>query len=117
VFGFLAIFTMRRCVEFEYSYFDGELRMTKILNKSRRKKIALYNMDEVVLIAPAGDRSVYNHENNSAYKVRNLTSGDPEGKIYVMVAKGEKGMELIKFEPDEEFLSEICKKHAHKVKK
>ena len=74
-------------------------------------------MDEVALIAPTGDRSVYNHENNSAYKVRNLTSGNPEAKIYVMVAKGEKDMELVKFEPDEEFLSEICKKHGQKVKK
>ena len=28
-----------------------------------------------------------------------------------------KGMELVKFEPDEEILGEICKKYAQKVKK
>ncbi len=113
----LTIVTIRKYTEFEYSYFDGELRFSKIINKSRRKQIGNYHMDETNLIAPTGDRSVYNHENNSTYKVRNLTSGDPEAKVYVMVAKGEKGMELIKFEPDEEFLTEICKKYAHKVKK
>lgn len=117
IFGFLAFFTQRRYIEFEYSYFDGEIRFTKIMNKSRRKKIALYNMDETVMIAPAGDRSVYNYENDSKLKVRNLTSGDPEAKVYTMVAKGEKGMELIKFEPDEEILGEICKKYAQKVKR
>lgn len=117
IFGFLAYFTMKRCIEYEYSYFDGELRFTKIINKSKRKKIALYNMDETVLIAPAGDRSVYNYENNSTLKVRSLTSQDAEAKVYIMVAKGEKGMELVKFEPDEEFLGEICKKYAQKVKK
>jgi hypothetical protein len=74
-------------------------------------------MDEVVIIAPAGDRSVYNYENDSKCKVRDLTSGDPEAKVYTMVAKGEKGMELVKFEPDEEILGEICKKYAQKVKR
>jgi hypothetical protein len=117
IFGFLAFFIARRFIEFEYSYFDGEVRFTKIMNKSRRKKIAFYHMDETVLIAPAGDRSVYNYENDSKLKVRNLTSGEPEARVYVMVTKGEKGMELVKFEPDEEILGEICKKYAQKVKK
>ena len=117
VFGFLAIFFTRRYIEFEYSYFDGEVRLTKIINKSRRKKLAFYNMDEVVIIAPVGDRGVYNYENDSKLKVRDLTSKDPEANIYIMVAKGNKGMELIKFEPNEELLSEICKKYAQKVKR
>ena len=117
VFGFLAIFFTRRYIEFEYSYFDGEVRLTKIINKSRRKKLAFYNMDEVVIIAPTGDRGVYNYENDSKLKIRDLTSKDPEANSYIMVAKGNKGMELIKFEPDEEFLSEICKKYAQKVKR
>lgn len=117
IFGFLAFVIARRFIEFEYAYFDGEVRLAKIINKSTRKKIAFYHMDEVVIIAPAGDRSVYNYENDSKCKVRDLTSGDPEAKVYTMVAKGEKGMELVKFEPDEEILGEICKKYAQKVKR
>ena len=117
IFGFLAFVIARRFIEFEYAYFDGEVRLAKIINKSTRKKIAFYHMDEVVIIAPAGDRSVNNYENDSKCKVRDLTSGDPEAKVYTMVAKGEKGMELVKFEPDEEILGEICKKYAQKVKR
>ena len=117
ILGFLAFVIARRFIEFEYAYFDGEVRLAKIINKSTRKKIAFYHMDEVVIIAPAGDRSVYNYENDSKCKVRDLTSGDPEAKVYTMVAKGEKGMELVKFEPDEEILGEICKKYAQKVKR
>ena len=117
VCGFLALFATRRGIEFEYSYFDGELRMTRIMNKSSRKKIAIYDMDATAIIAPAGDHSLYNYEKDSRMKVRNLTSGNPDAKVYVMVTKGEKSMELVKFEPDEEFLDEICKKHAQKVKR
>lgn len=112
-----AFFMTKRCIEFEYSYFDGEVRFAKIINKSRRKKIGFYQMDETILIAPEGDRSIYNYENDSKTKVRNLTSGDPEAKVYAMVTKGEKGMELVRFEPDEEILGEICKKYAQKVKR
>ena len=69
------------------------------------------------MIAPSGDRSVYNYENESKYKVRNLTSGDKEAKVYTMVTKGENGTELVKFEPDEEFLNAICRKYAQKVRR
>ena len=117
IFGFLAFSIARRFVEFEYSYFEGEVRFAKVINKSRRKSIVSYQMDEVVIIAPAGDRSVYNYENDSTFKVRNLTSGDKDTKVYIMVVKGEKGMELVRFEPDEEILGEICKKYTHKVKR
>lgn len=114
VFAF-AFYLTKGCIEFEYSYFDGEVRFAQIMDKSRRKKIALYNMDETIIITPEGDRSIYNYENNPEIKVRNLTSGDPEAKVYVMVTKGDKGMELVRFEPDEEILDEICKKYAQKV--
>ena len=117
LFGVFAWLIKRSCTEYEYSYFDGDVRFTKIKNKSRRKKIGLYVMDETILIAPSGDRSVYNHENNNSYKVRDLTSGNKDAKVYIMVTKGENGMELIKFEPDEQILDAICRKYAQKVKK
>ena len=50
-------FFLKANKEFECSYFDGELRFARITNKSRRKRIGVYNIEEVVTIAPAGDRS------------------------------------------------------------
>ena len=107
----------RRFVEFEYSYFDGEIRFAKIINKSKRKAISRYSMDDVIMIAPAGDRSVYSYEQNSEIKVRDLSTGNDGVQVYVMVAKGDKGQELIKFEPDERILDAMCIKYRMKVKR
>jgi hypothetical protein len=66
VFGLIAyLMIMAQNTEFEYSYFDGELRFAKIKNKSRRKRLGIYSMESVAAIAPAGDRSVYNYENGT----------------------------------------------------
>jgi len=117
LFGALVWVLKRRVVEYEYSYFDGELRFTKIINKSKRKAIKTYSMVEVQTIAPTGDRSVYNYENDSSLKVRNLTSGNRDANVYSIVVKEKDGMSLIKFEPDEKFLDAICMKYAQKVKR
>ena len=71
VFGLIAyLMIMAQNTEFEYSYFDGELRFAKIKNKSRRKRLGIYSMESVAAIAPAGDRSVYNYENGNRLYLR-----------------------------------------------
>ena len=53
VFGLIAyLMIMAQNTEFEYSYFDGELRFAKIKNKSRRKRLGIYSMESVAAIAP-----------------------------------------------------------------
>jgi len=44
----LGYFLHTRNYEFEYSFFDDEIRFAKIINKSKRKKIKGYKMAEVV---------------------------------------------------------------------
>lgn len=102
--------------EFEYNYFDGELRFAKIRNKSRRKSLGTYDMDAVVTIAPAGDRSVYNYENDKSAKILDYTSrsGAP---YYDIVIKNSNQTILIKAELDDEYLSAIEKKYKMKVKR
>lgn len=112
ILGF--IFT-RRSTEYEYSYFDGDVRFAKIINKSKRKNLRGYVMDNVLIIAPEGDRSVYNYENDAQAKKRNLTTGKKDAKVYVMVAKSENGIEIIRFEPDEQYLDAVCIKYPQKV--
>ena len=54
VFGLIAyLMIMAQNTEFEYSYFDGELRFAKIKNKSRRKRLGIYSMESVAAIAGA----------------------------------------------------------------
>jgi hypothetical protein len=118
VFGFiLGWFFNTRNYEFEYSYFDGDVRFAKIINKANRKRLPGYKMSEVVAIAPTGDASIAQYENDPQAKIRRLQSGFAGRKLYVMVARGEKGLELVYFEPDDKYLDAVCIKHGHKVRR
>lgn len=113
----LALFLHTRNYEYEYSYYDGELRFAKIINKKRRKDLKGYVMDEVLTIAPLDDRSVQPYISDKASKVRDLTTGNPNAIIYAAVVKNGNEIELVKYEPNEKYLNEVCIKYGHKVKR
>ncbi len=118
VFGIiLGYFFYTRNYEYEYSFFDDDVRFAKIINKSSRKKLPGYKMSDVIAIAPAGDPSVEQYENDSKAKIRRLNSGFQNAKVFVMAAKGEKGLELVYFEPDDKYLDAVCVKNGFKVKR
>ena len=104
-------------VEYEYTYFDGDLRFAKIKNKAKRKKIADINMEDVVILAPKGDRGVYKYENDKNLKCINLTSGRADAKVYELIVKNEEGFMRIEFEPDEEMLNAMMVKYARIIVK
>lgn len=116
IFGIIGIpLTFFSNKEYEYSYFDGEVRFAKVMNKSRRKGLGVYSMDEVIQIAPAGDRSVYKYESDKNVKVKNFTSNIPGNKHYDMIVNKDGVVTLIKFEPDEKYLDAVMVKYAQKV--
>lgn len=104
-------------IEYEYTYFDGDLRLARIRNKSRRKNLADVNMEDVIMIAPKGDRSVYKYENDKSMQYKDLTSGDASAKVYELIFKSIKGMYRYEFEPDEEMLDAIRIKYPRIVVK
>lgn len=104
-------------VEFEYTYYDGELRFAKIQAKSKRKNLGSVQMDDVLAFAPKGDRSVYKYENDKSLGYKNLTSGNPDAKVYELVFKGEKGVNRYEIEPDEEMMDAILVKYSRLVVK
>ena len=104
-------------VEFEYTYYDGDLRFAKIKNKAKRKKMADINMEDVLILAPKGDRGVYKYENDKNLKCINLTSGSADVKVYELIAKNGEGLMHIEFEPDEEMLNAIRVKYPRIVVK
>ena len=109
------IWATRRYLEYEVSYFDGDFRIAKIMNKSRRKKIMNFTMDEVIQIAPAGDRCVYKYENDVQTKLVNCYSMEADAKPYDIVFKKENKFTLVKVELDDRMLAEMCKKYQQKV--
>ena len=109
------LFQFRCNKEFEYSYFDGEVRFEKVMNKSRRKRLGMYSMEEVMQIAPSGDRCMYKYETDANVKKIDYTSGQTGVPYYEMVVKHENEIKLIKFEPDDKYLDAVCIKYAQKV--
>lgn len=101
--------------EFEYTYYDGELKFVCIKNKARRKGLKKLDMEHVVAIAPAGDRSMYRYENGDAGKILDYSSRQADVKVYELVYNNEEGSILIKFEPDDKMLDAICYKYSSKV--
>lgn len=114
---FLALgwFLKKRSMEYEYSYFDGDFRFAKVFNKQKRKELIGYEADNVIVIAPKGDRSLYQYEKNNQVKTRDLSSGKKDARVYVMVAKVEEGYHMTYFEPDDEYLDAVCIKYRQKV--
>ena len=102
-------------IEYEYTYYDGEMRFSKIIAKRKRKGIAMVQMDDVIAFAPKGDRSLYQYENNPQVKTRDLSSGKKDAKLYVLVAKTEEDYQMTIFEPDEQYLDAVCIKYRQKV--
>lgn len=123
VFFFLAVlfavagywFMFQTNKEFEYSYFDGEVRFAKVVNKSRRKKLAVYTMEDVISIAPEEDRSVYKYLHDTAIKIKDYSSHVKGAACYVMVINQGGQMQVIRFEPDEKYLNAVTMKYAQKV--
>lgn len=102
-------------IEYEYTYFDGEFRFAKIKAKRKRKNLGNVEMEDVVAIAPKGDRSVYKYETDRNLTCRNLTSGEAGAKVYELIYKGEKGFCRYEFEPDEEMLDAVMVKYPRIV--
>ncbi len=102
-------------IEYEYTYYDGDLKFAKIKNKAKRKRIAALQMDDVLQIAPKGDRSIYKYENDTTVKCKDLTSGNADAKVYVVVAKSESAITRFEFEPDGDMLDAIMVKYPRLV--
>lgn len=86
----LCIWKTGRNIEFEYTYYDGDLRIAMIINKAKRKNIVSIDMEDVIIIAPRGDRSIYKYENDKSYKYKDVTSADGAAKVYAVIFKGKK---------------------------
>jgi hypothetical protein len=104
-------------IEWEYTYFDGDLNIARIKAKRKRKKMVSVSMEDVLAIAPKGDRSTFKYENDSSVSCKKLISGSPDAKVYNLIVKNEGNVTRYEFEPDEEMLDAIMVKYPRQVVK
>lgn len=113
IFGYY--FLVRNyCVEFEYFYMDGELTITKILNKSKRKKILELNDGQIKLIAPVESADLQNFHNLKKF---DCSENKPLDFPYVMICEHKGELNAVNIQMTDELYKELKKNMPHKVKK
>ena len=103
-------------LEYEYLYVNGELDIDKIMSKQKRKRVARYDMKNVELVAPKISHDLDSYKNNKNLKVRDFSSQDENAKVFGMVIKGDKAMELVYFEPNDAILKDMQRIAPRNVK-
>lgn len=56
-------------VEYEYLYLDRELTIDKILSKTKRKRVAVYQLDKIEILAPIKSYHLDNFKNRTVKEV------------------------------------------------
>lgn len=95
-----AHFFKRFNLEFEYTYFNGDLDIDRIKGEESRKRVFETNMKDVEVIAPTGSIELHPYKRLKTYDY----SSNTKNKTYEMITvkKGQK-VKII-FEPNQEIL-------------
>jgi hypothetical protein len=106
--------TLNANIEFEYQYCDREITVDKILNKSKRKNVAKYEVQRIEAFAPS--RSYHLDEfKNKQYKTLDFSSreqGRQPDPTYTFIYDGK---EKVVFEPNSEFVNAVKSVAPRKV--
>ena len=100
-------------VEYEYIYVNGDMAVDRILNKSSRKRLIVFDMSKVEIVAPLGSPKLDGFAHKD-YKQVDYTSGvrKPGSHIFVMYyGDGQK----VLLEPNRELVEAMRDKIPHKV--
>lgn len=101
-------------VEFEYQFFDGDLRVDKVMHKMTRKKLKTFTFGKLEIMAPEGSHRLGGGVNNR--KKIDYSTQMPEDKHYVAVVyDDDNNLVELKFTPNEELLGRLSKMYPRKV--
>ena len=90
-------------LEYEYLYLDKELVVDKIMNKTRRKRVATYQLDRIEILAPIKSYHLDNFRNRNVNKQKDYSIGEelqPDKRYLMFYEGGEK----IVLSPSEELI-------------
>ena len=101
-------------IEFEYQYCEREITVDKILNKSKRKNVAKYEVEHMQVMAPSRSYHLDEYKNKTLktvdYSAREKNpQPDP---TYTFIYDGK---ERVIFEPSQEFVAAVKSVAPRKV--
>lgn len=100
-----------RNIEYEYLLTGSDIDIDKIINRNGRKRVISVTREEIEVMAPI--RSHHLPGLDAIDKV-DVTSGDPEGKVYVLIANKDT-RKAIYFEPNEKIITGLKDRNPRKV--
>lgn len=92
-------------LEYEYLYVDKELSVDKIMAKSRRKRVATFDMGKLEVLAPIKSHALDNYQNRKD-KVADYSCGEerqPDNRWVFFYD----GQQKVIFEPNEEIIKAV----------
>ena len=92
-------------LEYEYLYVDKEITVDKVMAKTKRKRVAVFDVGKMEILAPIKSWHLDNYKNRND-KVVDYSSGEEKqpDKRYVFFYEGSK---KVIFEPNEEMVKAI----------
>lgn len=100
-------------VDYEYVFVDGQIDFDRIIADANRKNMRRTDLEKAEVIAPEGSHALDPFQN---LKAEDYSSGNPEDKHYILVAKGDKGNIKIRFTPNEKLLEQMKMKARSKIR-
>lgn len=100
-------------LEYEYLYLDRELVVDKVMAKSKRKRVASYQLDRMEILAPVRSYHLDNYKNRNV-KVKDYSIGEelkPDKRYAMFYEGGEK----ILLSPSEELIKAMKNTAPRKI--
>ncbi len=99
------IFMGKIHMEYEYAYTSGQIDIDVIYNKTKRKRLAEYDSEQLLCLAPKGSTALDNYPKDMP--VEDYTSKDETKPYYVAIYKGDKGQVALHLELPEDIVNNM----------
>lgn len=99
-------------LEYEYLHLGDELDVDKIMNKSKRKRVATIDLKTVEVVAPLRSHELDRHQQ---LKVLDFSAKDPDQRPYVMICKMGDEMKQVVLQLDQNMVKTLKQRMPRKV--
>lgn len=103
-------------VDYEYEFTNGEINISSIGDKIKRKSIITFQIKEVGILAAKDSYEIKDFSNKPS-KILKCYPDDTNERIYTAILNGGSEHAQIQFIPDEEFLNLCFLKNPRAIKK
>ncbi|MBO4337868.1 MAG: hypothetical protein J5842_07315 [Lachnospiraceae bacterium] len=115
IYGFAYVCHMQIYTEYEYLCLAKTFSVDKISNRSRRKKLAEYGLENMEILAPASSHRLDQYNGRGDIKTVDYTSKTEGAPVYAMVIKNGNVLTRLLIEMNEEMLKQLRMTSPRKV--